>query len=131
MRPSRYRATPARVRQFRVAILDTQLESRTQLVNTVAEIGIEVCVEGPLRQNMAALVHQTGCDAALLGIDDPAGAEIPLAPEIDCPLVLCSANTGSDMVVAAQQFGAMAFLVKPIRTRTGDADDRARDCALL
>jgi len=115
MRSSRDGATPTRVRQFRVAVLDAQVESRTRLVNTVAETGIEVCVEGPLRQNVAVLIHQTGCDAALLGIDDPSGAEIPLAPEIDCPLVLCSANTGSDMVVAAQKLGAMAFLVKPIR----------------
>src|SRR5215467_9434195 len=115
MRSSRDGATPARVCRFRVAVLDTHEDSRTQLVNAVAETGIEVCVEGPLRQNVAALIHQTGCDAALLGIDDPAAAKIRLAPEIDCPVVPCSANTGSDMVVAAQKLGALAFLVKPIR----------------
>jgi len=112
---SRDRETPARFRQFRIAVLDTQFESRTQLINTVAEIGIEICMEGPLRPHVAALIHQTGCDAALLGLDDPVAAEIPLAPEIDCPLVLCSANTGPDIVIAAQKLGAMAFLMKPIR----------------
>src|SRR5262249_28123475 len=115
MRCSRDRATPARFRQFRIAVLDTEFESRTQMIQTVGEIGIEVCVEGPLRQNVAALIHQMGCDAAFLGIDDPDGAEIPLTPEIECPLVLCSTNTGPDMLIAAQKLGAMAFLVKPIR----------------
>src|SRR5262245_13406024 len=103
MRPSRDRATPARSRQIRIAVLDTQFESRTQLINTVARSSIEVCVEGPLRQNVAALIYQAGCDAAFLGIDDPASAEIPLTPEIECPLVLCSANTGPDMLMAAQK----------------------------
>src|SRR5215813_10994057 len=89
---SRDRETPARFRQFRIAVLDTQFESRTQLINTVAETGIEICVEGPLRPHVAALIQQTGCDAALLGLDDPVVAEIPLAPEIDC-LSCCAART--------------------------------------
>jgi AmiR/NasT family two-component response regulator len=115
MPPARNRASHARTRPFRIAVLDTQAASREQMVTTVAEIGIEVCVEGPLRQNVVALIHRTGCDAALLGMDSPDGAEVRLMPEIDCPVVLCSKNTGPDMLIAAQKIGAMAFLVPPIR----------------
>ena len=115
MPPARSRANHARIGPFRIAVLDTQAASREQLVTTVAEIGIEVCVEGPLRQNVVALIPRTGCDAALLGMEDPDGAAVRLMPEIDCPVVLCSKNTGPDMVIAAQRIGAMAFLVQPIR----------------
>jgi DNA-binding NarL/FixJ family response regulator len=115
MPPARSRPSHARTRPFRIAVLDTQAASREQLVTAVAEIGIEVCVEGPLRQNVVALIHRTGCDAALLGMDNPDGAAVRLMPEIDCPVVLCSKNTGPDMVIAAQKIGAMAFLVQPIR----------------
>ena len=34
---------------------------------------------------------------------------------IDCPLLLCSSNTGSETAIVAQKIGAMAFLLKPIR----------------
>jgi len=113
MRQAHDRAT--QVRQFRIAVIETRTASREQLVSTVAEVGIEVCVEGPLRHDVVALIPQTGCDAALVGMDEPDGAEIRLTTAIDCPLVLCSKNTGPDMVIAAQKMHAMAFLVKPMR----------------
>lgn len=115
MRLSKDTAAGARFTQLRVAVLDTQAESREQLVSAVAAVGIEVCLEGPLRPNIVVLIHQTACDAALVGMDDPAGPPIRLAPDIKCPLVLCSENTGPAMVIAAHKMGAMAFLVKPIR----------------
>jgi|SRR5215813_11473134 len=111
------RASEARLRQFRVAVLETQSAAREQLVSTVAETGIEVCVEGPLRENIVALIREMGCDAALVGIDAPHATEIQLAPALDCALVFCSGNTGPEAVIAAQKIGAMAFLLKPIRPK--------------
>jgi len=104
-----------RFRPFRIAVLDTEPVSREQLVGAVAEVGIEVRVKGPLRQNVVALIRATGCDAALVGMDDPGRREIRLTPAIDCPLLLCSSNTGPETAIVAQKIGAMAFLLKPIR----------------
>jgi len=106
---------PARLRQLRIAVLETQPASREQLVSTIAEVGIEVCIEGPLRENVVALIGRTGCDAALVGIDAADATEIELTPTLDCPLVLCSGNAGPETILAAQKIGAMAFLLKPIR----------------
>jgi len=96
-------------------VLETHAASRAQLVRTAAEVGIEVCIQGPLRQSIVSLIPRTGCDAALVGMDDADGTEIPLAPKIDCPLVLCSEHAGPSTVIAARKIGAMAFLLKPIR----------------
>src|SRR5262249_15629690 len=101
----------ARFRQLRIAVLETQPASREQLVSTIAEVGIE----GPLRENVVALIGRTGCDAALVGIDAADATEIELTPTLDCPLVLCSGNAGPETILAAQKIGAMAFLLKPIR----------------
>jgi response regulator NasT len=51
----------------------------------------------------------------LLGLEVPDPPPLPLAVEVGCPFVLCTENTGVDMVSAAQRLGAMAFLVRPIR----------------
>src|SRR5262245_23262877 len=115
MLSSRDRAMRDRFLPLRIAVLDTQAASRERLVSAVAEVGIEVCVEGPLRQNVVALVYRTACDAALVGMDSPTDADAWLGPESTCPLVLCSENTEPAMIVAAQKIGAMAFLVRPIR----------------
>jgi AmiR/NasT family two-component response regulator len=115
MLQSHDKASQARFGQFRIAVLETQPASLEQLVSTVAEVGIEVCVKGPLRPNVVALVSQMGCDAALVGIDAADATDIRLTPDIDCPLVLCSGDTGPETVIAAQKFGAMAFLLKPVR----------------
>jgi hypothetical protein len=109
MLQSHGKTTQGRFGQFRIAVLETQSASLEQLVSTVAEVGIEVCVKGPLRPNVVALVGQTGCDAALVGIDAGDATDIRLTPDIDCPLVLCSGETGPDTVIAAQKIGAMAF----------------------
>jgi AmiR/NasT family two-component response regulator len=109
------RARHAQFGEFRIAVFETQSASREQLVSTVAAAGVEICIEGPLRQNVAALIGQTRCDAALVGIDGADAAEIPLTPSIDCPLVLCSGDTGPATMIAAQKIGAMAFLLTPIR----------------
>jgi AmiR/NasT family two-component response regulator len=115
MLQSHGKTTQGRFGQFRIAVLETQPASLEQLVSTVAEVGIEVCVKGPLRRNVVALIGQTGCDAALVGIDAADATDIQLTPDIDCPLVLCSGETGPDTVIAAQKIGAMAFLLKPVR----------------
>ena len=103
-------------RRWRVAVLDPHAASRARLVGTAAEVGVEVGVAGLPRPDVVPLIRQTGCDVVLLGLDVPDGSTLPIATEVGCPVVLCSENTGGDMVSAAQRIGAMAFLVKPIRT---------------
>jgi hypothetical protein len=43
-----------------------------------------------------------------MGIDDPAESPIRLAPDIECALILCSQNTGPDMMIAARKMGTTA-----------------------
>jgi response regulator NasT len=116
MHSSNGRTADVRFSQLRVAVLDAEVESREQLVSAIAGAGLEVCVEGPPRPSIVGLIHRAACDAALVGIDDPAGSPIRLAPNIECALILCSQNTGPDMMVAARKMGAMGFLVRPIRS---------------
>ena len=75
MHSSNGRTADVRLSQLR-AVLDAEVESREQLVNAVAGAGLEVFVEGPLRPSIVGLIHRTACDAALVGIDDPAGSPI-------------------------------------------------------
>jgi response regulator NasT len=99
-----------------VAVLDADAPSRARLVSTAAVVGVEIGVAGLPRPDVGPLIRQTGCDAVLLGLDVPDDLTLRLPTEDGCPVVLCSENTGPDMVSTAQQIGAMAFLVKPIRT---------------
>jgi two-component system, response regulator PdtaR len=103
-------------RRWRVAVLDPHAASRARLVSTVAEVGVEVTVAGLPGQDVVPLIRQTGSDAVLLALGVPDDSTLLIASEIGCPVVLCSENAGADMVSAAQRSGAMAFLVKPLRT---------------
>jgi response regulator NasT len=98
-----------------VAVLDPGAASRARLVSTAAEVGVEVGIAGPPRPEVVPRIRQTRCDAVLLGLEAPDESALPIAAEVRCPVVLCSENTGADMVSAARRLGAMAFLVKPIR----------------
>ena len=102
-------------RRWRVAVLDTQASSRTRLIAAAREGGVDISVAGVPRPDIVALIRQTRCDAVLLSPDEPDAATPTLGAELSRPVVLCSEDTSSATVRAAQHIGAMAFLVKPIR----------------
>ena len=98
-----------------MAVLDPDTTSRARVSGLLTEVGLQVGVAGPARSDVLSLVRRTGCHAVLLVADGEASLAPQLAVDLECPMVLCSAETGPGMVRLAQRLGAMAFLVEPIR----------------
>jgi AmiR/NasT family two-component response regulator len=101
---------------WRVAVLDEEPSSRVRLVNVAAQVGMKVSIADRPSRIAAARIRQTRCDAVLLAMDSLDGVALEPLTRVGCPVVVCSDDAGPDMVSAAQGIGAMAFLVKPIRT---------------
>jgi response regulator NasT len=103
-------------RALKVAILDADSSSRQHMLGAAAEAALDVQVAGPPRPDVLPLVRRTGCHAVVMGSDVPECLTPAVAAEVECTIVVCSANTAPEMIDAADRVGAMAFLVKPIRT---------------
>jgi AmiR/NasT family two-component response regulator len=104
------------MRRWRIAVLDTHASARLRLTRGATDLGVDVAVAGCLRPDVLPLIWSTHCDAVLLAMDVPDPEALWVLREVRRPVVLCTGDPSPDMVGLAQRLGAMAFLLKPIRT---------------
>ena len=129
--------TPPRLR---IAVLDPHPFSRLRLATMATSAGLEVGVAAAPGDDAVALIVDTRCDAVLLAAPEPASLSGKLGVQLDCAVVVCSENTSTEMVRAADGFGAMGFLLKPVQAAqlapalaiavARFADTRSLRCAL-
>jgi response regulator NasT len=127
-------------RRLRIAVLDPHPFSRLRLATMATSAGLEVGVAAAPGDDAVALVVDTRCDAVLLAATEPASLSGGLGAQLDCAVVVCSENTSTEMVRAADGFGAMGFLLKPVQAAqlapalviavARFADTRSLRCAL-
>jgi AmiR/NasT family two-component response regulator len=104
------------MRRWRIAVLDTHASERLRLTSGATDLGVDVGVAGCLRPDVLPLIRSMHCDAVLLAMDVPDPEALWVLRDVRRPVVLCSGDASPDMVGIAQRLGAMAFLLKPIRT---------------
>ena len=116
---ARRMAGPPRPR-WRIVVIDDHLPSRTLVRAAVAGAGGAVVAEADTAGAGIDLVAQERPDAAVIAVGLPDGDGIDAAAEIErrcpCPVVVLTSHADRKVIERARQAGAMAYLVKPLRS---------------
>jgi AmiR/NasT family two-component response regulator len=106
--------------RWRIVVIDDHAPSRTLVGTTVAALGGAVVGEATEAAGSLELVDHLRPDAVVLAVGLPDADGVELAHVImgraPCPIVLLTSRTGPAVIRRARRAGAMAWLVKPLRT---------------
>jgi len=113
-------ALPSPPPRWRLVVIDDHVASRTLVRAAVARAGGAVVAESETAAAGIDLVARERPDAAVIAVGLPDGDGIDAAAEIErrhpCPVVVLTSHADPDVIERARRAGAMAYLVKPLRT---------------
>ncbi len=101
-------------------MIDDHVPSRTLVRAAVAVAGGAVVAEADTADAGIELVAQERPDAAVIAVGLPDRDGIEAAAQIErrspCPVVVLTSHADRELIERARQAGAMAYLVKPLRS---------------
>ena len=101
-------------------MIDDHVPSRTLVRAAVAVAGGAVVAEAATADAGIELVAQERPDAAVIAVGLPDRDGIEAAAQIErrspCPVVVLTSHADRELIERARQAGAMAYLVKPLRS---------------
>lgn len=101
-------------------VIDDHVPSRAVLRAAVAGAGGRVVAEADTAGAGVELVARERPDAAVIAVGLPDRDGIDAAAEIErrcpCPVVVLTSHADRDLIERARRAGAMAYLVKPLRS---------------
>lgn len=102
---------------FRILIADDEALIRRDLREMLEELGHVVVAEARKGTDIGPLVQAHKPDVLLLDIVMPGMSGIDAAKALadEYPIVMLTAHSSADLVLAARDAGAMAYLTKPVR----------------
>lgn len=111
---------PAESPTLRVLVAEDETLIRMDLVETLQELGYDVCGAAANGQQAVDLALTTSPDVVLMDISMPIRDGISAAEQIIergvAPVVMLSAFSESDLIARAATAGVFGYLVKPLRT---------------
>ena len=106
--------------RWRLVVIDDHVPSRRMLRAAVAVAGGAVVAEADTAGAGVELVAREQPDAAVIAVGLPDRDGIDAAAEIErrcpCPVVVLTSHADRGVIERARQAGAMAYLVKPLRS---------------
>ena len=104
---------------YRILIADDELLIRTDLKESLEELGYRVVAEARDGREALTLIDQTKPDIAILDIKMPRVDGIGIAERVasQLPIILLTAYSDKNLVNRARAAGVMAYLTKPFREK--------------
>ncbi len=104
---------------YRILIADDELLIRTDLRESLEELGYRVVAEARDGSEALTLIDQTKPDIAILDIKMPHVDGIAIAERVasHLPIILLTAYSDKNLIDRAREAGVMAYLTKPFREK--------------
>jgi len=104
---------------YRILIADDESLIRTDLRESLEELGYRVVAEARNGHEALKLIEQTGPDIAILDIKMPHVDGIAIAKIVASrfPVILLTAYSDKHFIDGAREAGVMAYLTKPFREK--------------